>query len=448
MTYYTTPRGAKVFSAGVMNFGGSALWPVVSAMMHEPLGGAEPAVSAASCSRSCARRGRRCVASPRTSSCGRSTRRRSVGSTTTEYTPAPPRAPPHAAEPSVAWRTYGYDQERTRRAALPGLRPPFRRAVDVPRPLAARVPAGRRLRPRLSSRTSTAGSSRSTCDRRDGLAVPVGPLRLGLAGARRPPRVRDVHRQRRVPLGASRRSRRRLRRALRHGCGGCARSGRRSRRRSSSAGRLRRGLERPRVGARRADGTNAVDAASTARSRARWRSAAGGSSSAPTAARSASLGAETGSVLWRSGGHGSFYSSPAVAYGRVYIGSLDGGVYAFGAAPGSALVAADRWVRLRLAGDLAPERARRLVRPRLLRARRGHGRGALAGSTAKAPISGAATRRRRARLLLEFDERTYALAAGTGRRSSPGPTGSTRRPSPPPAASTSSASAGCTRSPD
>ena len=34
MTYYTTPRGAKVFSAGVMNFGGSALWPVVSIMMQ------------------------------------------------------------------------------------------------------------------------------------------------------------------------------------------------------------------------------------------------------------------------------------------------------------------------------------------------------------------------------------------------------------------------------
>jgi hypothetical protein len=34
MTYYTTPRGAKVFSAGVMNFGGSALWPVVSTMME------------------------------------------------------------------------------------------------------------------------------------------------------------------------------------------------------------------------------------------------------------------------------------------------------------------------------------------------------------------------------------------------------------------------------
>ena len=34
MTYYTTRHGAKVFSAGVMNFGGSALWPVVSTMMQ------------------------------------------------------------------------------------------------------------------------------------------------------------------------------------------------------------------------------------------------------------------------------------------------------------------------------------------------------------------------------------------------------------------------------
>jgi hypothetical protein len=34
MTYYTTRAGAKVFSAGVMNFGGSALWPVVSTMVQ------------------------------------------------------------------------------------------------------------------------------------------------------------------------------------------------------------------------------------------------------------------------------------------------------------------------------------------------------------------------------------------------------------------------------
>jgi hypothetical protein len=34
MTYYTTPAGAKVFDAGVMNFGGSALWPIVSTMLE------------------------------------------------------------------------------------------------------------------------------------------------------------------------------------------------------------------------------------------------------------------------------------------------------------------------------------------------------------------------------------------------------------------------------
>ncbi len=34
MTYYETPRGARVFAAGVMNFGGSALWPGVSRMVE------------------------------------------------------------------------------------------------------------------------------------------------------------------------------------------------------------------------------------------------------------------------------------------------------------------------------------------------------------------------------------------------------------------------------
>jgi hypothetical protein len=34
MTYYTTPGGAKVFSAGVMNFGGSALFPMVAIMLE------------------------------------------------------------------------------------------------------------------------------------------------------------------------------------------------------------------------------------------------------------------------------------------------------------------------------------------------------------------------------------------------------------------------------
>jgi len=33
MTYYVTPEGAKVFSAGVMNFGGSSLWPQVRTLV-------------------------------------------------------------------------------------------------------------------------------------------------------------------------------------------------------------------------------------------------------------------------------------------------------------------------------------------------------------------------------------------------------------------------------
>lgn len=48
------------------------------------------------------------------------------------------------------------------------------------------------------------------------------------------------------------------------------------------------------------------------------------------------LGAAGGKLIWTAssagslvGGHGTFYSTPAVAYSRVYIGSTDGGVYAF-----------------------------------------------------------------------------------------------------------------------
>ena len=33
MTYYTTRKGAKVFSAGAINFGGSAQLPVVSQLL-------------------------------------------------------------------------------------------------------------------------------------------------------------------------------------------------------------------------------------------------------------------------------------------------------------------------------------------------------------------------------------------------------------------------------
>ncbi len=52
------------------------------------------------------------------------------------------------------------------------------------------------------------------------------------------------------------------------------------------------------------------------------------------------LDAGTGRLVWEASGdsrlfgHGTFYSTPAVAYGRVYIGSTDGKVYSFGAQSG------------------------------------------------------------------------------------------------------------------
>ncbi|HZT54497.1 MAG TPA: PQQ-binding-like beta-propeller repeat protein [Gaiellaceae bacterium] len=49
------------------------------------------------------------------------------------------------------------------------------------------------------------------------------------------------------------------------------------------------------------------------------------------------LRASDGALVWRAqsdrdllGGHGTFYSTPAVAYSRVYLGSTDGRVYSFG----------------------------------------------------------------------------------------------------------------------
>jgi outer membrane protein assembly factor BamB len=52
------------------------------------------------------------------------------------------------------------------------------------------------------------------------------------------------------------------------------------------------------------------------------------------------LRAGTGALIWRAssqerfGGRGTFYSTPAAAYGRIYIGSTDGKVYSFGATSG------------------------------------------------------------------------------------------------------------------
>jgi outer membrane protein assembly factor BamB len=53
------------------------------------------------------------------------------------------------------------------------------------------------------------------------------------------------------------------------------------------------------------------------------------------------LDAVSGRLVWRAAaqpqlfGHGTFYSTPAVAYGRVYVGSTDGRMYSFGARSGT-----------------------------------------------------------------------------------------------------------------
>ena len=93
------------------------------------------------------------------------------------------------------------------------------------------------------------------------------------------------------------------------------------------------------------------------------------------------LRASDGKLIWRAqserdwlGAHGQFYSTPSVAYSRVYLGSTDGHVYSFGEQERkAALVVRHRRLRVRLAGDLAPPRLRRLVRPHVLRLQRGDG---------------------------------------------------------------------------
>ena len=93
--------------------------------------------------------------------------------------------------------------------------------------------------------------------------------------------------------------------------------------------------------------------------------------------------AKSGKLVWQSGslgpgfgGSGQFYSTPAVAYGRVYAGNNDGRVYSYDISDGDPrLVLLDR--RLRLLGPgrrqhqaQPADRLHRLLRRQRLRARR------------------------------------------------------------------------------
>jgi len=129
----------------------------------------------------------------------------------------------------------------------------------------------------------------------------------------------------------------------------------------------------------------------------------------------------TGRVLWRAsarsrlGSRASFYSTPAVAYGRVYLGSTDGSVYSFGAASGRL-----RWshrTRGYVYGSPAVWRQRILVgsydgRFYALDAATGRVRWSF---EAGAPISGSASVLGRIVYFSTLGERTFALDAATGR---------------------------------
>ena len=126
-------------------------------------------------------------------------------------------------------------------------------------------------------------------------------------------------------------------------------------------------------------------------------------------------------MIWRArsqdrfGGRGQFYSTPAVAYGRVYIGSTDGKVYSFGATSGKlrwsqgtggyVYASPAVWRKTVYAGSYS--------RP-LLRLRRGDRRRPWR-FRAGADISGSATIVDGVVYFSTFDERTFALDARTGK---------------------------------
>jgi len=134
------------------------------------------------------------------------------------------------------------------------------------------------------------------------------------------------------------------------------------------------------------------------------------------------LYALTGKLAWRAsaqprlGSTGTFYSTPAVAYGRVYIGSTDGKMYSYGAASGKLRWSTSTggyvyaspaiWHKLVLAGSYdktfyAFDAATGAVVWRF------HANG---------PISGSATVLDNVVYFSTFNEQTYALRAATGKR--------------------------------
>ncbi len=265
---------------------------------------------------------------------------------TTETTPPPPPPPPppkhHRRAQGVVWPQFGYDTARTHFAVGSSLRPPFRRlwifhgrsliefppavaygrlfvATSTGRLYAVSERTGRKIWVRTSGRCTAASPAVA-----DELVVevylnrpPCSSMRTDIDG-----RVGayDVRRGKVVwsrTIGPS-----------------------------ETSPLVARGLVF--VGDWRGD----VYALALRTGRIRWRFHAGGKVKGGIALAGDrvffgaydghvyALGAGSGKLLWeassqpRLGAQGTFYSTPAAAYGRVYVGSTDGKVYSYGAASG------------------------------------------------------------------------------------------------------------------
>ena len=116
----------------------------------------------------------------------------------------------------------------------------------------------------------------------------------------------------------------------------------------------------------------------------------GASSSRNQAGTLYALNARTGRLAWKaSQATEFFYAAPAVAYGRVFIGSTDGTMYAYGAAHRQAAVGQALGTYIYSSAAIYDTQGlRRHLRRQAVRARRRHRRRALAAGRCPAPCTG------------------------------------------------------------
>ena len=266
---------------------------------------------------------------------------------TTESTPATAAARAgarrHPADDRFEWPVYGYTKARTHhlplgRHAAPALPP----GVGVPRQGAARVRARPVQAQDLPPEEQRGPLRALAAHRQAALEAQARRARRGVAG------LQPRRRLRRDPRAHARLERRARRRgdheAPARRCGRASSPAAPSPRRCSTAAGC---SSAPRTGrSSRCAPPTATSSGPTrprARSRARSRSTPASSTSATTAARSTRSAARTARRSGRSNaakggllgvGEGNFYSSAAVAYGRVYIGSTNGDVYSLAATNG------------------------------------------------------------------------------------------------------------------